>query len=67
MNRLWRLLHHLFGDEPPPRPVGPGHHHHQRRHRHRHDERDEEARRQADEQVADAADDGPAPPAHHAH
>ena len=61
MNRLWRLLQHLFGDEPPPRPAGHGHHHR----RHGHGERDEEERRQAEEQVADAADDAPAP--HHDH
>lgn len=62
MNRLWRLLHHLFGDEPPPRPVGHGHHGEHRGH----GEDDEEARRQAEEQVADAVDDSP-PPAHHDH
>ena len=65
MNRLWRLLHHLFGDPPPPRPSG---HVPDRLHRghHRHHEDDEEARRQADDQVADAGD-GPAPASHHGH
>ncbi len=63
MNRLWRLLTHLFGDEPPPRPLGHGHHHRW----HGHDEAAEESRRQADEQVADAADDSPAPMPHHDH
>lgn len=63
MNRLWRLLHDLFGDEPPPRPAGHGHGHR----RHAGEERDDEARRQAEEQIADAADDGPAPAPHHDH
>lgn len=64
MRRLWRLLQHLFGEEPPPRPHPHSHRRHTG-HRHRHEERDEEGRRQADEQVADAADDGPAPPHPH--
>ena len=62
MNRLWRLLLHLFGDEPPPRPSG---HVPDRLHRdhHRHQEHGDEA----DDQVAGAADDGPAPAPHHGH
>ena len=62
MNRLWRLLRHLFGEDPPPRPSGHvpdrlhrGHHGH-----HGHDD-------EADDPVGDAADDGPAPTPHHGH
>ena len=66
MKRLWRLLHHLFGDEPPPRPTGHAPRHTRGHRGHHHDEEDEEARRQADDQVADAGD-GPSPTPHHGH
>ena len=67
MNRLLQLLRHLFGDDPPPRPVGHAPHPHRGHHRHHHDEEGDERRRQGDDQVADAADDGPAPGSHHGH
>lgn len=73
MNRLWRILHHLFGDDPPPRPTGHVPHglhrgHHRQHGRgHGHHEHGDEAGREADEQVSDAADDGPAPTSHHGH
>jgi hypothetical protein len=62
VNRLWRLLHHLFGEPPPPRPTG----HvpdrlHRGHHRHRHGG-------EAGEEMPD--DDGPGPgpaPDHHTH
>ena len=63
MNRLWRLLRHLFGEDPPPRPTG---HVPDRLHRghHRHHENGDEA----DDLLADAADDGPTPTQpHHGH
>jgi hypothetical protein len=63
VNRLLRLLHHLFGDEPPPRPHGHGEHHR----RHGHHQGDDEGRREAEDQVFEAADDGPAPSPPHGH
>lgn len=70
MNRLLRLLHHLFGDDPPPRPTGhvPDrlHRGHHRQHGHGgHGHRGHDG--EADDPVADAADDGPAPTSHHGH
>ena len=62
MNRLWRLLRHLFGEDPPPRPTG---HVPDRLHRHHHRHHEHEG--EEDDQVADAADDGPAPTHHHGH
>jgi len=59
VNRLWRLLRHLFGEDPPPRPSG---HVPNRLHRHHHRQHEGEGE---DDQVADAADDGPAPTTHH--
>lgn len=62
MNRLLRLLHHLFGEAPPPRPTG---HVPDGLHRRRHGHGDEPG------EQADGADDGPAPapapPPHHGH
>lgn len=57
MKKVWRVLHHLFGDDPPPRPEGHGHHwpHLHRRHEER-EERDEESRRASEEQVMDGAE-----------
>jgi hypothetical protein len=70
VNGLIRLLRHLFGEDPPPRPSGHAPHpRHRARHRHHHevDQEAGERRREVDEQVTDAADDGPAPTPHHGH
>jgi hypothetical protein len=62
VNGLWRLLRRLFGEDPPPRPTG---HVPDRLHRghHRHDGDGDDA--DAEDRVADAADDRPAQ--HHGH
>jgi hypothetical protein len=67
VNRLLRLLHHLFGDAPPPRPTGHVPHGlHRDEHRRRPGQHGDER-----EEPADGADDGPAPapapPPHHGH
>jgi hypothetical protein len=62
VNRLGRLLRHLFGEDPPPRPTG-----HVPDRLHRGDHRHHEHEGEGEDPVADAADDGPPPTPHHGH